>query len=273
MHLGVYRSLYAPTTTTAIESGQFPDCAVAITLDDGYRSVIEHAVPIMRRHGFVGTVYLTTSAVGNHALLWPNELCWFLSQHRESTLAAIAQCAPGLSSDASAFDAVNYLCANSSHRSILEMLSSLRSKHGIDAEELASDASLYLTWEEVASLREEGFAFGNHTHTHPDCTKLPRDELVAEMMASESILQGHSLGKSSFAYPFGANSPADRRVLGEFGFSSVMVLDEIGNSPIDLRRISRIGSEAKTAALLFADLEIVSPFRSFVRRVLERSVR
>lgn len=37
---------------------------VAITFDDGYASVAQLAAPIMARHGFIGTVYLTASCIG-----------------------------------------------------------------------------------------------------------------------------------------------------------------------------------------------------------------
>jgi len=39
-------------------------CA-AITFDDGYRSVRDHAAPILERAGFTASVYLSTSLIGN----------------------------------------------------------------------------------------------------------------------------------------------------------------------------------------------------------------
>lgn len=37
---------------------------VAITFDDGYRSVLEHAVPVLRRHGFPAAVFVPTRWIG-----------------------------------------------------------------------------------------------------------------------------------------------------------------------------------------------------------------
>jgi peptidoglycan/xylan/chitin deacetylase (PgdA/CDA1 family) len=39
-------------------AARLPARAVAITFDDGYRSVLEEALPILRAHGFSATVYL-----------------------------------------------------------------------------------------------------------------------------------------------------------------------------------------------------------------------
>ncbi|WP_199583171.1 polysaccharide deacetylase family protein [Blastococcus sp. TF02-9] len=37
---------------------------VALTFDDGYRDFLEHAVPVLDRHGMTGTVYVVTGRLG-----------------------------------------------------------------------------------------------------------------------------------------------------------------------------------------------------------------
>lgn len=44
--------------------GAFPRDAVALTFDDGYRSLLEAALPAMARHGHRGTVFLASGLVG-----------------------------------------------------------------------------------------------------------------------------------------------------------------------------------------------------------------
>jgi peptidoglycan/xylan/chitin deacetylase (PgdA/CDA1 family) len=39
--------------------------AVAITFDDGYRCLIEHALPVLEHHGFPATLFVPTGAVGD----------------------------------------------------------------------------------------------------------------------------------------------------------------------------------------------------------------
>jgi peptidoglycan/xylan/chitin deacetylase (PgdA/CDA1 family) len=48
-------------------TGRFPPDTVALTFDDGYRSVMEHALPAMAAQGFSGTVFLVSSLVGLNA--------------------------------------------------------------------------------------------------------------------------------------------------------------------------------------------------------------
>ena len=46
----------------------FPDRAMSITFDDGYRSVYEKALPVLREYGMTATVFLTTGGGENQGL-------------------------------------------------------------------------------------------------------------------------------------------------------------------------------------------------------------
>ena len=48
-------------------TGEFPQNAVALTFDDGYLSVLEHALPVMMDLGFEATVFLVTGLMGMNA--------------------------------------------------------------------------------------------------------------------------------------------------------------------------------------------------------------
>ena len=49
--------------------------AVAITFDDGYTSVLDEAVPVLRRHGFPATCFVPTKWIG-HATTCGVTRCW-----------------------------------------------------------------------------------------------------------------------------------------------------------------------------------------------------
>ena len=48
------------------------DDGITITFDDGMRSVYEHALPVLREHGFPAHIFLTTSRVGKD-IGWPGQ--------------------------------------------------------------------------------------------------------------------------------------------------------------------------------------------------------
>lgn len=49
--------------------------AVAITFDDAYRCVLEHALPVLEHHGFPATVFLPTAFVGDRNRWDPPQPC------------------------------------------------------------------------------------------------------------------------------------------------------------------------------------------------------
>jgi peptidoglycan/xylan/chitin deacetylase (PgdA/CDA1 family) len=51
---------------------QLPPKAVAITIDDGYRSLYDLGYPILKRHNFRATIFIYTDFIGNS----PNALTW-----------------------------------------------------------------------------------------------------------------------------------------------------------------------------------------------------
>ena len=49
-----------------------PERVVAITFDDGYRSLVEVALPVLQSHGFTATVFVTTGRCGKDNR-WPGQ--------------------------------------------------------------------------------------------------------------------------------------------------------------------------------------------------------
>ena len=84
------RGYQATTFTEAVLS---PRAArmVAITFDDGFRSVIELAFPLLRERGLVATVFIPTSFVdADHAASWDGVSRWLGTAH-ESKLRPLSQ--------------------------------------------------------------------------------------------------------------------------------------------------------------------------------------
>lgn len=68
---------YSGVTFSEIVAGEVPAKAVAITFDDGYRSVLDHGFPVLSEFGFPGTVFVPTSLVGlSGPMSWPGIDNW-----------------------------------------------------------------------------------------------------------------------------------------------------------------------------------------------------
>lgn len=76
-HLEVLASHGATVLTVsqlahAMQTGRMPPRAVALTFDDGFASVVEHAAPQLRRRGWPATVYCVSGHVGG-SNDWPTQ--------------------------------------------------------------------------------------------------------------------------------------------------------------------------------------------------------
>jgi peptidoglycan/xylan/chitin deacetylase (PgdA/CDA1 family) len=80
----------------------------------------------------------------------------------------------------------------------------------------------WMNWDDVRSLRDQGFAIGSHTEDHVDMGVVARDEALAQLVGSRKKLASE-LGTDPefFAYPYGrANqmSETNRSAVAEAGY-------------------------------------------------------
>src|SRR5262249_22602539 len=81
---------YRSTTFTNLVTERPSGRVVAITFDDGYRSVLELALPILKRCGMIATLFVPTDYVETGALAsWPGMESW-LTDRQERHLQILS---------------------------------------------------------------------------------------------------------------------------------------------------------------------------------------
>lgn len=253
-------------TATADERGER---LLVITFDDGYRSVLTHAAPLLEAFGLPAVNYLVSDVVGNNRLVWVNELNWLLHMKSEATRPIVASVTglPESASTAALVDAVRVRCRP---ELIERVISEATAASGVDRGALARDARLYLTWEEVDQLRRRGIEFGNHTASHPSLARLTASEQHAEIASARDMLISHGLNGTALACPFGDISPDTRAVAESAGMLSVSLVGE-HPGPFDRLAIGRVACDSRaTVGELFAEVEVVEPLKAFLRRLTRK---
>ncbi len=265
-HLALLARHYNVIPLSALEREAIPERAVVITFDDGYRSVGVHAAPLLKKRSFPATVYLVTDVVDNGAMVWANELNWLL---RNRGAAARSVLRDRLTRDVldTPRRIIDRVRATMSQPEITGLLADIRQEADLDATTFYRAANLYLSWQDIAILSDQGITFGNHTATHPNLTRLEITEQVDEMSRAQGALLAKVGPVTSFAYPFGDRDARSRRAATAVGFVSIL---EVGgmNDRLDLHALSRTpvgGSEAE----LFAEIEIVSPLKATIAKWTE----
>jgi peptidoglycan-N-acetylglucosamine deacetylase len=82
-----------------------------------------------------------------------------------------------------------------------------------------SDSTKYMNWRQIKELDKMGFEIANHTRTHPDVGKLPKEKFIEELNYIEAKFDSLNIRRSSaFAYPGYGISPSAIKTLEEEGY-------------------------------------------------------
>ncbi|WP_379677699.1 polysaccharide deacetylase family protein [Massilia consociata] len=187
----------------AVAAGTVPPRAVCITFDDGYRSVHDLALPVLREFGLPATVFVTSGYVGQGSM-WNDRIIEAVQTlpAGELDLSALGLGAYPLHSLDDRKATLGTLTERSKYlppqarRDLIERLEALV------GDGLAQ--GLMLTPEMVVNLDRNGIEIGAHTVSHPILTSLDDDSARLEIAAGKEQLE-HILGKPVrlFAYPNG----------------------------------------------------------------------
>jgi peptidoglycan/xylan/chitin deacetylase (PgdA/CDA1 family) len=163
----------------ARQSGHpLPPRSVMVTFDDGYRSVLDHALPILERYAIPAAVFVSAEPVLNGQHFWFDALC------RREGEAAVAKAR-----------ALPY----ETWRALV---------HSLKTTALETESHRPLTLAELKRLAASPFIeIGAHTMTHPTLALAPVEEQRREIAGCRTALE-HVLERpvGAFAYPYGDRS-------------------------------------------------------------------
>ena len=181
-HLEFLVRHYRVVPLTDLVDARSAERQVAITFDDGFHSVHQHAWPLLREKRLPATCYITTDVVGNTCLIWLNELNWFLHCHPSASRSLISH-RLGLEPGGSVGALIAALIERFDPPMIRELLGELRSSLGVDPRALSQESRVHLDWPQIAEMASHGIDFGNHTASHPPLANLPLAACEEEIQA------------------------------------------------------------------------------------------
>ena len=200
-----------------------------LTFDDGYRDLLEHALPVLERHRAPFTAYVTTDFANGGGRLWWVEMEEAI--RRLDRLDVIAQgrrfnapCTSALDK-ASAFGDLYWALREGSEEELLRVTRSLAAQAGIEPRRLTSE--LCLSWKELEFLaRHELCTIGAHSVTHARLAKLDAAAARREMSESRAQIQRELRVETlHFCYPVGDAASAGERefeIARALGFRSAV---------------------------------------------------
>jgi peptidoglycan/xylan/chitin deacetylase (PgdA/CDA1 family) len=201
----------------AIRRGEapLPPRAVMVTFDDGYRSVAEHAWPIMQRHGVPLTLFVPTAYPGDPTKAFWWDRLWRALGTEDAVVSTPLGDLPVRTpaERLSTYRRLRGHLKSLPHERAMAIVDDLSGGSGAEA----TGASV-LDWDELRRLAGDGVAIGSHSRAHPLLDKVTHAEASAEIRESLGDLE-REIGPTprAFAYPGGGMNSGVATVLEEEG--------------------------------------------------------
>jgi peptidoglycan/xylan/chitin deacetylase (PgdA/CDA1 family) len=187
----------------ALEAGNCPRYATAITFDDGYRDNLTSAAPILAESGLVAICFVSTGRIGAERPFWWDELAALVPERGRyraewRRLSRLSDAEQTAELDAFSRPALN----------------------------CASDDALPMDARMLREAAEGPLTIGCHAQSHAPLTALPPRERQAEIAGARADL-AQLLGAppSGFAYPHGAWDEATAAMVAEAGFAWAVAVE------------------------------------------------
>ena len=242
-----------------------------LTFDDAFKDHVDNALPILAEHKVQGVFGIITSSVEeqrvmpvhmNHflaaALDFDQYKSEFIKMLNETTTAIrvdeneAQRSYPLDNREVAAFKfLVNFLVPVATRDRII---GELFEKHLGSGDAFARN--LYMTWDEVRSLQNEGMSLAGHTHEHRPLSSLTAAELAQDLGRCRALLDQHALPQIlwPFSYPYGKTNSYSCAVierLQDTGFHCSFDTESGGNGRganlFALHRTDCNGAEAQLA--------------------------
>ncbi len=219
----------------------------AVTFDDGYADLVEHALPVLQALRVPATVFVPTGYIGTSRRL-PHD--WLHASLRElhargipferAQLPSAVQVLLSACAEAGPASTLDRLIARLSHDRLLALADALERRLGRDPRDLQPGTRL-ATWEDLRALQSAGVDVGGHTVHHAVLANLPLASARREVEACRDQIAAHLRGPPRhFAYPNGFHTPAVREMVRAAGFQAAVTIEDEenrhGGDPFALKR-------------------------------------
>jgi peptidoglycan/xylan/chitin deacetylase (PgdA/CDA1 family) len=255
-----------------------PPRAILVTFDDCYASMMEWAAPLCRRFGVPAIFFVSAAYLDNDRLAPDNLVCYAANVLGMEPINAAARAAkgadaPGLSSLGEVFNGFFPAISPRERQVFLDALIHLG---GINERQLAGEAALYLTREQVSELASCDFEIGNHTYTHVRCRLLTPEDFGQEIDGNKAELEAIS-GRNvqSFSLPYGSSADLTPNLVGHLQLSGhrAAFLSESVSNPRDADHfhLNRVSIHGDSDGALFCEIEVLPRLRAIRNRLFGAS--
>jgi len=209
-----------------------PPDTVAITFDDGYKSIYTKVYPIVKKYDIPITVFVSVQPIEKQGSLFVDAIIYGIQSTRKTSVDLTSRnlsrlpLTTGLYKD-EACRTIIRRSKDMAQKERKEFLKFIFNELDVDRSDKALK-DIMLNWDEIIELSKGGVSFGAHTINHPCLAKIALKDAEWEIVRSKEILE-EKIGKevTAFAYPFGSQDDITedvRRLVEKAGFNCACIL-------------------------------------------------
>jgi len=219
-----------------------------ITFDDGYVDNYDIAYPILVEQQLSAVFFIPTDYIDSPIVPWWDEIAWML---KNTTKKEFSFAGSGIFNiKGSPLDQVirKFLTIiKADPRSMDEKMLELKTALACEYQVNPTDASLFVSWQQLKEMRAGGMDIGSHTCSHRILSHIDTANQLQELQESKQILEaGLDCVIDSIAYPVGQSNTFNQAIcemtqqLGyKIGFSFTNAINDL---PLNnAYQVSRLG--------------------------------
>ena len=235
--LAHYEVLPLDEASKLLENGaELSKPAACVCFDDGYKSNLTEAYPILQRKGVPAIIFVCPSVLGNADLLWRDKVRYLIDRGLEDEFVKFLRA--GESRDRYAFETLGPLPFyrwSKSPRGIADMtiqadLQRFFEQNGLNAASMAAEHDLFLQPDDVRADRD-GLTFANHTWSHPLMTQLGREAQHREILTAHEWLAQRGIACKMLALPFTPFNEDTVSILADLNYACLHTVYAKSNHP------------------------------------------
>jgi len=266
-----YRFISLDDAVEILKGGKPPaEYGIVITMDDGYKSNIIDALPVLRKYNAGITVFLPVNNIENRLPMWFDRLDYILQlsekdnrifdigskifhfswNEREDLVASYAAFRELIKKE--------YANEGAFYSKMDEIISHFERSVGKSLGDIFEEDpwSALLNWDEIIKFQGEDVRFGSHTMDHYRVNQLNEEALRYQLCESKKIIEKKTGNPCKYiAYPNGDCSESARNIALEAGYEAGVTTDEginkIGCDGMTLKRVSLPWTSDKAELLAY----------------------
>jgi peptidoglycan/xylan/chitin deacetylase (PgdA/CDA1 family) len=244
-----------------IEGKRWPNRALIVTFDDGYKDNYTHAYPILKEFKIPATIFLVTGHIGQKKLFWWDMVAYCIKHTplQAKEFPEVSHQTLRLSNAQEKEFAIRLILGWIKHvpddisRKFLQRLpAELRVEMPASVGE-----GLHLSWDEIREMAKHRIEFGSHTVTHPILANISEAQLEREISESKKTIE-REIGKEiiSLAYPVGRKTKFNQlaqQITARHGFRYAVSYEEgvVFQKDYDRFAMQRVHVELEYSKSLF----------------------